>query len=141
MKQYLHHIGKGLVIALVGATVVGAAWSEPSTSPSAGNRDIPVNSSSFHQIKPQGLGVQTFFAAGNAQFDQAVFASGMIRGGTPAMNPMQPTTVYFGDTTNKVGIDANGTLYVTDTITTPVLSNIGQQQVCADQYGTLVICQ
>lgn len=139
--KYSRHIAIVAIIAFLGVTVAAASWSDPAIVPVGGNRDTPVNSSIFDQIKNQGLGVQTFFVANNAQFDQAVFASGMIRGGTPATNPMLPSTVSFGDTTHQVGIDANGTFYVTETITSPTLGNIGQRQVCADQYGFLSLCQ
>ncbi len=132
------------VIVIIGTAVATAEWIDPQTL-SVGNPEekyIPVNSSSVLQVKQNaGLVVgDPFLVTENAQFDQAVLVAGTIRGGN---NPRNPDNVYFGGPVNEVGIEANGTFYVRDEITTPSLATPINtlKQVCADQYGFLSLCQ
>ena len=143
MKKYQLIITIAVVVIL-GAAVATAQWSDPQTL-SVSNpeeKHIPVNSSNVLQIKQNaGLVVgDPFLVTENAQFDQAVLVAGTIRGGN---NPRNPDNVYFGGPVNEVGIEANGTFYVRDEITSPSLAtgNNTVKQVCADQYGFLSLCQ
>ncbi len=140
-KQTASYIVTGVAVALIGIGVASAAWSEPSFPPVSVNSAPPVNSGRVHQIKSQGLGVNTFFVAGNAQFDQAVFAGGIIRGGSPTTNPMTPSVITFGDATNVTSIEANDEIRVQDTITATPLGSTTIQQLCADAQGYIVPCQ
>jgi hypothetical protein len=139
-KQTIPYIITALTLVILGVSVTRAAWSEPSFPPVTVNRAAPVNSGRIHQIKDQGLGVQTFFVATNAQFDQAVFASGMIRGGSPATNPMTPSTVSFGDAIYTTNIEATGEISVKDTIQAVPLTNPAVRQLCADEQGYIRSC-
>ncbi len=137
-------------IAILGFTAVRAEWSDPQSGEGSDTVYIPVNSSSALQIKTEGLAVGgTFLVTDNAQFDQGVFIpeTATIFGGDPLYvtqgtpNNPSPRTIYFGGPNNEVGIEANGTFYVRNEITTPTLSNTTLKQVCADQYGYLSLCQ
>src|SRR3989344_2163080 len=57
MKNELKGIGKGLLIGLILAVGVSvfAAWSEPTSAPTAGNADAPINVSNSTQTKGGNL--------------------------------------------------------------------------------------
>ncbi len=136
--KHLRSIITIALIATLGWGIAQANWADPTIEPLGDGREIPVHSGS-DQIKEGALAVQdVFFVAQNAQFDQTVFAQGIIRGGGPqASGP-----VLFGDQVYRVGIEANGTMYTRGIISSPSLINQGdQRQVCADQYGYLSLCQ
>ena len=141
MKQNLKLI---IICAVIGLSigVANAAWNDPSFAPPV-NLSIPVNNGGVGQIKSQGLSVNTFFVSNNAQFDQAVFVSSMIRGGSPAVSPFTPTTISFGTVSPSqvVHIKSNGKISAKDDITSPSLTNTTQAQICADRFGYLAPCE
>lgn len=133
----LRLIAFGIVIAL-GASYVSAAWINPDSNPPFDNispvNNIPINTGTFDQIKTGNLSVDTFNVAGPVQFNQHVFVGGAIQGDLTSTS-----TVAFG-ASDTVDVEISGGVRAQQYAQSGTLVNALNKKVCADEAGTLVLC-
>ncbi|HEY0980365.1 MAG TPA: hypothetical protein VGE18_03080 [Candidatus Paceibacterota bacterium] len=141
----LKYIAFGIVLATL-ASYAHASWGTPSnsyTGPSASfpNNNAPtvITSGSADQIKEGSLSLGGWFMAmADAQIDGQSFFTGALRGGNPTE---QRGTVEFGADGAMAHVAISGgvanTVY---TVQSAQLANPINAGVCADESGTLVLC-
>ena len=99
MKKYLRSQLMLIVPLLFVAGISAAAftYTGPSSAPSAGNTEAPLDISTNDQVKNGGLSVNEFHVSGNSYFDQDSAFSGHIFGETNS------DIVTFGTSANQIG--------------------------------------
>jgi hypothetical protein len=149
----LKFIAFGIALAISISYAYAAYWngsdtiySDPTTTPSAGNLDTPINVSALDQIKIGGLSLKkSFWALKAAQFTGQTFLSGVLGAGTNGSFP-NSSTVRFGGidlSGNKqiVPITMSGGLGVSQALAAASLVNsAGTSTICSDQNGKVVLC-
>jgi hypothetical protein len=147
-----------LTIAILAATVfVVGAYSNPSTSnfdtagnPKVGPTVVPVVTEGFSQVKLGGLGIRkTFFARGDAVFEDQVLLTGPLYGGKEsgqigdrilsvgAPGETSPTSVFA---MNNVKVVGNSNRLQTLHPTVLPAGTTKTVPVCSDVDGFVVLC-
>ncbi|MFZ4500063.1 MAG: hypothetical protein ACOYMZ_01015 [Minisyncoccia bacterium] len=143
----LKFIALGLVLAM-GASYAHASWggltnsySGPSASFPNNNASTPVYVNSTDQVKAGSLSIgEWFIALANAQIDGTTFFTGGLRGGAPGTTV---GTVRFGGPNVEVPTHvavSGGVANTNYTVQSNPLANPTDGAVCADETGTLVLC-
>ncbi len=137
------------VIVAIGASYAHASWggltnsySGPSASFPNNNAATPVYVNSTDQVKAGSLSIgEWFIALANAQVDGTTFFTGGLRGGAAGTTI---GTVRFGGPNVEVPthVAISGGLANTNyTVQSNPLANPTDNAVCADETGTLVLCE
>lgn len=128
-------------LALVfGAQMISAqTWTDPTTTPSGDNMEVPVNATGVSQTKQGGLSVGAFIAAQDAQFDQQLFLNGMVRGSDPT-DLSADSTVLFGGNGKTVSGSVTGNLSADTFIQMTTLGGAAATPLCADEMGNIIAC-
>lgn len=143
----LTYIAFGLVLATL-ASYAHASWGTLGNSYTAPTGSFPTNNTLFpitvgtsDQIKEGGLSLGgPFIAAANAQIDGSAIFHGALRGGSP-IDTASFQTVSFGASGAATHVAITGGMANTKyKIYNVPLANASDGAVCANETGTLVLC-
>lgn len=144
MKKYqFKQLIPALVLSLI--AIAGVSLANDRTEPLAfpTNIDKPVHIGAVAQSKTGGLSVGDIFVAEmNALFNKQVFINGLVSGPDNGEDTVV-TTVPFGSGSTTVNILATKDIETNDDFRAANLRNskpIGEQPLCTDKDGTLVLC-